>query len=131
LLSDLALGLIAGSDYAFHNTQIVVYLCVLGCVAFGTALKNASATRITLVGGTVVGLGFFLITNAAVWMFGTMYPHTIDGLWMSYVAGLAFYRESGNFLLNAIVSTWLYTALLFVLAGVLQPRVTATAVANK
>lgn len=35
---------------------------------------------------------FFLATNAAVCFFGTLYPHTLDGLWQSYLMGLPFYR---------------------------------------
>lgn len=35
---------------------------------------------------------FFLSTNAAVWFFGTLYPHTLAGLFQSYAMGLPFYR---------------------------------------
>lgn len=34
---------------------------------------------------------FFLVTNFAVWMFGVMYPHTLAGLMMSYIAGIPFF----------------------------------------
>jgi len=38
-------------------------------------------------------LTFFLLTNSAVWLFGTMYPHTLDGLIAALVAGIPFYRN--------------------------------------
>ena len=36
---------------------------------------------------------FFLVTNWAVWQFGTMYMHTFAGLLESYSAGLPFWRS--------------------------------------
>jgi len=45
---------------------------------------------------------FFLVTNGAVWLFGTMYPHDLSGLFMSYVAGLPFFR---NMIMGDIVYT--------------------------
>ena len=38
-------------------------------------------------------LTFFLLTNSAVWLFGTLYPHTLNGLVASLVAGIPFYRN--------------------------------------
>lgn len=45
---------------------------------------------------------FFLITNFAVWQFGTMYSHTFTGLMESYAAGLPFWR---NMLAGDVVYT--------------------------
>ncbi len=36
---------------------------------------------------------FFILTNSAVWLFGTMYSHTLDGLIAALVAGIPFYRN--------------------------------------
>jgi hypothetical protein len=55
----------------------------------------------TLAGSTL----FFLATNAAVWAFGTMYPHTISGLMLSYTMGLPFFR-------NMLVGDMFYVAVL-------------------
>lgn len=120
VLSDVALGVVLGTEYAIHSTQLVVYGCVISTVAFGAMFRNTSFATRVFVGGTAAGLGFFIITNAAVWLFGSMYPQNLSGLLMAYEAGLAFYRDGGNFLLNGIVSTWLS------LAGLLLAHATFT-----
>jgi hypothetical protein len=40
--------------------------------------------------GSVV---FFLLTNTAVWAFGTMYTHDLSGLVQSYYMALPFFRN--------------------------------------
>lgn len=75
-------------------------LVVYGALALAVMLgqwyrKSPSFGR--LAASTVTGsLGFFLLTNAAVWLFGdgTFYPHTIQGLMQSFVMGLPFYKMS-------------------------------------
>ncbi|TSC96742.1 MAG: hypothetical protein CEN88_284 [Candidatus Berkelbacteria bacterium Licking1014_2] len=52
---------------------------------------------------------FFLITNWAVWQFGNWYPHTTDGLWLCYLAGLPFFKPT-------LLGNLVYTAALFSLA---------------
>lgn len=48
-----------------------------------------------VIGGTTLGaIIFFLLTNAAVWAFGTMYPHTLSGLMESYTMAIPFFRNS-------------------------------------
>ena len=54
----------------------------------------------------VGSVGFFLISNFAVWMTGIMYPLTLGGLATCYVAGLPFFR-------NALISDMLFTAVFF------------------
>ncbi|MDD4271198.1 MAG: hypothetical protein PHF50_00080 [Patescibacteria group bacterium] len=49
----------------------------------------------TVLGGTILGsMMFYLITNAAVWAFGSLYPHTIAGLMQSYYMAIPFFRNS-------------------------------------
>lgn len=49
----------------------------------------------TVLGGTLLGsILFYLITNAAVWAFGTMYPPTFQGLLQSYIMAIPFFRNS-------------------------------------
>ncbi len=48
-----------------------------------------------VIGGTLLGsLLFFLITNAAVWMFGAMYTPGFAGLMQSYFMALPFFLNS-------------------------------------
>ncbi|MFH0955758.1 MAG: DUF6580 family putative transport protein [Candidatus Falkowbacteria bacterium] len=49
----------------------------------------------TVLGGTVLGgVIFYLVTNGAVWAFGSLYPHTIAGLLQSYYMAIPFFRNS-------------------------------------
>ncbi|KKU26137.1 MAG: hypothetical protein UX39_C0012G0014 [Candidatus Magasanikbacteria bacterium GW2011_GWA2_46_17] len=60
----------------------------------GLSLRNRKKIRLIL-GGTLLGsVLFFLITNWAVWAFGTMYAHSLTGLLESYFAALPFFRNS-------------------------------------
>ena len=122
VISDVLLGFTFGWAYTFHDTQIWVYLSMLAITGLGMLLSTKKNYSAILIGGTVSGVLFFVVTNAAVWFTGSMYPHTFDGLLASYAAGLAFYRDGGNYLLNGIVSTWLYGAIMLALLQVAQHR---------
>ena len=88
LISDFFIG--------FYSWRIM--LSVYGSFAImGTlglwARKNKSFGKIA--GATLLGsLVFFLLTNASVWAFGTMYTHSISGLMQSYYMALPFFRNS-------------------------------------
>ena len=126
-LSDLALGVFLGWEYAVHPTQWAVYGSLVAMTVYGRRFHDASVLRTTVLGGTVAGVGFFLVTNFAVWLQGGFYPMTVEGLAACYAAGMAFYRDGGNFLLNGIVSTWAYTAVMLSLAQVLRSAPLSTA----
>ena len=124
-LSDLALGVVMGPEYALHGAQPWVYGSVVGIALMGHAMRSWRPAALILGGGTIAGVAFFLITNFAVWLSGGLYPQTLEGLAMCYGAGLAFYRDGGNFLLNGVVSTWLFSAVI-----VLVPQTAARFRAN-
>lgn len=70
-------------------------------------LVRRKKTVLTVALGTVLGsITFYLITNWAVWAFGTMYPGTFAGLIESYVRALPFFR-------NSLLGDVAYTAGLF------------------
>lgn len=49
----------------------------------------------TILGGTILGsVIFYLLTNAAVWVFGSLYPPTAAGLMQSYYMAIPFFRNS-------------------------------------
>lgn len=87
-VSDLFIGL-------YHP---IMMLAVYGSFAlmgyFGILAKSQKKIS-TIIAATLIGsILFFLITNAAVWAFGTMYPSSINGLWQSYAMALPFFRNS-------------------------------------
>ncbi|MBT7928725.1 hypothetical protein HN682_02235 [Candidatus Peregrinibacteria bacterium] len=88
LVSDLFIG--------FYSWKMMaaVYLSFILMVGIGLLVKRNKKFS-TILGGTLLGsLLFFLITNAAVWIFGTMYPHTIAGLITSYTMAIPFFKNT-------------------------------------
>ncbi|MBI2443285.1 MAG: hypothetical protein HYV40_05260 [Candidatus Levybacteria bacterium] len=53
-----------------------------------------------------VSVLFFLITNFGVWLMGTLYSRTLEGLLQSYIMGLPFFR-------NTLIGDFLYVGVLF------------------
>lgn len=98
LLSDLVFG--------FHSSMLFVYLSLALIVLMGYGLKSKrSLTRTTFL-LTFSSLLFFLITNFGVWLVGSMYPKTIIGLELCYLAAIPF-------LANNVISTVLYGGILY------------------
>lgn len=98
LLSDLLIG--------FYSIKIMasVYLSFFLMVAIGQIVKNNKKFS-TILGGVLSGsLLFFLISNAAVWAFGTMYSHNLSGLMQSYIMAIPFFKNSlmGDLFYSAI-----------------------------
>lgn len=87
LLSDWKIG--------FYQWQIMasVYASFAIVALLGVLIKNKKwyFALPTSLAGTII---FFLVTNYAVWQFGTWYPHTFAGLIESYVSGLPFIKNS-------------------------------------
>jgi len=98
-LSDLVIGLYS----------LPIMLAVYGGFAVTGGLALVARRRKSL--GTVVGatLGgaviFYLLTNGAVWAFGTMYPHTLSGLFESYRMAIPFFR-------NSLIGDFFYVSIL-------------------
>ena len=98
LLSDLVLGL--------HSSMIFVYsafvMITISCHWLLTKLTVRSVT-VSVIWATAV---FFLTTNFGAWLSHDMYPPTLAGLGMAYIAGLPFLVNSllGNifFMLSSI-----------------------------
>lgn len=92
-----------------------VVACYLGILARKQKSVATIATA-TLIGSII----FFLVTNAAVWGFGTMYAKNLSGLMESYTMALPFFR-------NSLASDLFYVSILMgatELAVLLHKRVT-------
>lgn len=112
----VALFSVVGSDMVIGNTNILLYTwsawAVIGISS--ALLKRHSRSRVMVwldslkfTGfGVVTTLFFFLWTNFGVWQLSGMYPHTLDGLMLSYFNGLPFLRNQllGNLLIVPVVS---------------------------
>ncbi len=98
LVSDLFIG--------FYGIPIMlsVYLSFALMTMVGYTTQNKGWKKIAT--GTIVGSAtFFLITNWAVWAFGTMYPSNLTGLAMSYFSAIPFFR-------NQLLADIFYTTVL-------------------
>jgi len=97
LASDLFLG--------FYPDIWVVYACFAAMALAGRGLRRAGPGRIAAY-GLASAVGFFLITNFAVWAIGDMYPNTGAGLAASYISALPFLQ-------NQLAGVACYSLLLF------------------
>ncbi len=82
-----------------------IYASFIITVLFGSWLKKFSPWRMlgaSLASSTL----FYLVTNAAVWKFSQLYPQTGDGLIMSYLYAIPFFR-------NTLFGDLIYSASLF------------------
>ncbi len=80
----------------FYSWQIMLSVyagfALMGLI--GLLVRNNKKFS-TVLGGTILGsILFFLITNAAVWQFGTMYTPNFSGLMQSYFMALPFFKNS-------------------------------------
>ncbi len=97
----LAAMLVSDFFIGFYSLKIMfsVYLSFALVGLIGIWIKNHKGVY-TVIGGTLMGsVLFYLITNFAVWAFGSLYPHTLTGLLGSYAAAIPFFKNSlmGNF----------------------------------
>lgn len=97
-LSDLYLGL--------HTLLPVVYGCMLLTTWLGTRV-GAKARWVAILGyGFLSSLIFFVVTNFAVWLGGTMYPMSASGLLACFTLALPFFKST-------VLSTALFSGAMF------------------
>lgn len=86
LLSDAILG--------FHGLMAVVYIAFAAIVGIGFVLRDRRSL-LRIAGASVAGsVLFFVVTNFGVWMLGSLYPKTVEGLVACYVAALPFFDNT-------------------------------------
>jgi hypothetical protein len=100
-LSDLALeaamnfGLLGGwmtQGRGFHDGMWVVYGTIAIIVALGFLLRKRKSV-LAVAGCVLASSGiFFLVTNFAWWAGYDLYPHTMEGLLLSYTAAIPFFH---------------------------------------
>ncbi|MEX0929726.1 MAG: DUF6580 family putative transport protein [Balneolales bacterium] len=98
IISDVFLG--------FHGVMTFVYLCFVITVYMGIRLRN-KVSFIPVLGG-VLGSSvlFFIVTNFGVWLTGSWYPRSVEGLIMCYTAAIPFFHYT-------LAGTMVYSAILF------------------
>jgi uncharacterized membrane protein len=86
-ISDIFLG--------FYDPEIMfsVYLSFAIAGLIGYRFAKSKKMNSVVLSALVSSSLFFLITNGAVWFFGSMYSAGLSGLFQSYFAGIPFYRN--------------------------------------
>ncbi|PWB38351.1 MAG: hypothetical protein C3F02_04225 [Parcubacteria group bacterium] len=98
------------SDFIIGFYAWPIMLSVYGSLALtgliGLCLKN----KVSFIGVANASLGsavlFFLLTNGAVWFFGTWYSHDLGGLLQCFTLAVPFFR-------NTVLSNLFYSIILF------------------
>ena len=98
VITDLFLG--------WHNTILFVYGSFALIVLIGQAIKSHVSVGLVAGGGITGAMLFFIITNFGVWLTGSMYPKTWEGLAAAYIAAIPFLHYM-------IISTLFYSAVFF------------------
>ena len=102
-----------GYNFAWQDYAIT-WLWYAAAMALGSILLRDKTTVSRVAAGVVLGpTTFFLVSNFAVWISGTMYPHTVAGLVACYTAALPFYG-------NDIAATTVVAGLAFGLPALLH-----------
>ncbi len=94
---------------AFHVRGYIVTWLWYGavCLMGGAMLGHRRATALRVVGAVAASAtSFFVLSNFMVWAGSGMYPHSVAGLGMCYVAAIPFYA-------NDVMSTGLTAGALF------------------
>jgi hypothetical protein len=124
--SDVALTKLVYS-YPFTWDHYVTFAWYAALLWLGTTL-GAKTKFIPVIGAALASsVSFYLITNLAAWAWLDMYPKNLNGVMMSYVAALPFFR-------NALAGDLIFTLAMFAtpmavraLSGVRRPNDNAAA----
>tara|TARA_B100000941_G_scaffold263142_1_gene216341 strand:+ start:126 stop:704 length:579 start_codon:yes stop_codon:yes gene_type:complete len=79
--------------------------------------KNSITVKKVLTSSIGIGVVFFVISNFGVWLGGTMYPMTFEGLVTCYVSAIPFFRST-------LTSNMLFSFVLFGGYYALQNKIT-------
>jgi hypothetical protein len=88
ILSDFVIG------FDSLPMRLSVYGSFLLAVLIGFWVKNHKNAKKIIIASLFSSILFFVITNYAVWAFGTMYPKSISGLMDCYLMAIPFFRNT-------------------------------------
>lgn len=93
LLSDIVLAATVYGGMALRS-QPIIYACMAATVALGILLRRSKSPANVACATLGSSVMFYLVTNLAVWAFGSLYPKTWTGLITCYTAAIPFFRNS-------------------------------------
>ena len=121
LLVPLAALIASDAFLGFHRLILFTWGSVLLAGLLGLRLRrNRTSARIagiSLASSTL----FYLITNFGVWLLTDLYPRTVSGLGVCYVAALPFFR-------NSLLGDLAYTGIFFATYALAHRRLVTRAI---
>jgi hypothetical protein len=87
-----------------HTPYVWLSFVLVGLIGLVVRKRKNPAT--VILGSLAGSIVFYLVTNWAVWAFGTMYAPNFGGLLESYVRAIPFFR-------NTLLGDLVFTGLLF------------------
>lgn len=94
LLSDIVLGLMVYGTAGLWSRPFV-YGSFIAIVGLGLLVRRFNRSPLSIGCATLSGsILFFIVTNFGVWLRGTMYPLTFEGLILCYTAAIPFFRHT-------------------------------------
>jgi hypothetical protein len=109
-------------QYGFVLTagHAVTWIWYLGAVMLGAAVLGNSISFGRVLGSSLLAsVSFFVVSNFTVWAEWGMYPKTLSGLGVCYVAALPFFR-------NSFVAETACSLVIFMLARYSEQLLTAS-----
>jgi hypothetical protein len=80
--------------YPLTIDAVVTWAWYLIVMLLGSGVLRSSSARLRVAACSLsASVSFFLVSNFAVWAAWQMYPRTLAGLWMCYVAAVPFFRN--------------------------------------
>lgn len=86
IISDAFLG--------FHDTILFTWGGFALIALYGMSLRSTSNWIRIPLGALGSGLIFYVVSNFGVWVAGSIYPHTLQGLADCFVAAIPFFKTS-------------------------------------
>lgn len=123
-LSDVCLQLLTSTSGFYGISQFFVYAAFLIITALAGFIQKRSVANLALA-AVWSGAIFFVLSNLGVWLSSDFYPKTLAGLGACLWASVPFYKNEvfGNFVLNSIMGTAFYSAILFGAYSVMERKV--------
>ncbi len=98
--------------------MIFVYGAIFLIIAMGRILKDRVRPGSLILSSLAASVLFFVVTNFGVWLEGSLYPQTLDGLRACFIAAIPFFR-------NTLTSTVLFSFVLFGAWALVEKRLLA------
>jgi hypothetical protein len=102
----IAALLISDAVIGFYDGMAWVYGCFIATGFIGLWLRTHKSPLPVVGAALASSTLFYVVTNFAVWLNGTMYPKTWEGLLACYVAAIPFFQ-------NTVAGDLAFTAALF------------------